>query len=304
MGKKKDSKGEPSEAVGAPSANGTNDKADVAGPSAADVKAAAGKAAETTKQIVSSAAAQATTAAGAVAREATQAGQVLQQAAKRRGPTDVALLLSVINSAVLLLLLVGLGTAATLARSGDLQAALDTWLPASSVGDVAKQGLFALSAKSIDGVTVPLKKFAGNLTIVTNTATGDHARNYTNVNFDRLNYLYSKYRPQGLQILAFPSNQFGNMELAPDAEIKKTVQDTHGVEFPLFAKVDVRGPTAHPVWKFLIENQPADHGYPASVDWNFNKFIVSKYGFPLVRFPLTFDDEDLASMEGWIRAHL
>lgn len=75
---------------------------------------------------------------------AVQAGQVLQQAAKRRGPTDVALLLSVINSAVLLLLLVGLGTAATLARSGDLQAALDTWLPASSVGDVAKQGLFAL----------------------------------------------------------------------------------------------------------------------------------------------------------------
>lgn len=57
------------------------------------------------------------------------------------------------------------------------------------------------SAKSIDGVTVPLKKFAGNLTIVTNTATGDHARNYTNVNFDRLNYLYSKYRPQGLQVL-------------------------------------------------------------------------------------------------------
>lgn len=72
MGKKKDSKGESSEALGAPSANGTTDEADAAGPPAADLKAAAGKAAETTKQVVSGAAAQATKAASAVAREATQ----------------------------------------------------------------------------------------------------------------------------------------------------------------------------------------------------------------------------------------
>ena len=69
--------------------------------------------------------------------------------------------------------------------------------------------------------------------------------------------------------------------------------------------MDVNGPGAHPVWRFLKAHQPGDHGYPPDIDWNWNKYLVNRGGYPIVRYPLAVlgarpVGEDLAGLEGWI----
>lgn len=117
--------------------------------------------------------------------------------------------------------------------------------------------------------------------------------------------LYRKYKTKGFVVMGFPCNQFGNQEPGKEEEIKKFVEKKYGITFPLFSKVEVNGPRAHPVWKFLKDARPAVHaekgtkprdviqGGGDDVTWNFNKFLVGRDGRPIKRYPPKFDEAAL-----------
>jgi glutathione peroxidase len=101
-----------------------------------------------------------------------------------------------------------------------------------------------------------------------------------------LEALYKKYKDRNFVILGFPCNQFGNQEPGAAEEIAETCLIRYGVSFPMFAKVDVNGANAHPVFKFLTAALPGNFG--SRVKWNFTKFLLGRDGKPVRRFaPIT-----------------
>lgn len=105
------------------------------------------------------------------------------------------------------------------------------------------------SAKSIDGEEVSFEKYAGKVVLVVNVAS---ACGFTQANYLGLQALYEKYRQYGLEILAFPSNQFGGQEPGSEAQIKEFARSKYGTTFPMFSKVDVNGPNTHPVYQYAL----------------------------------------------------
>jgi len=110
--------------------------------------------------------------------------------------------------------------------------------------------------------------------------------------------LYEKYHEQGFEIFAFPCNQFGNQEPGTEQEIKLFAKQKYGVTFPLFAKVEVNGANAHPLWVFLRKAQPGMLG--DSIKWNFTKFLCDHNGIPVKRYatqtpPLSLE-KDIAEL--------
>jgi glutathione peroxidase len=91
--------------------------------------------------------------------------------------------------------------------------------------------------------------------------------------------LDSQYRDQGLVVMAFPCNQFGGQEPKSEGEIKKFAQSKFGADFPMFSKIDVKGPKTHPVYSFVL------NAFPGQIRWNFaSKFLVGRSGAPVARF--------------------
>jgi glutathione peroxidase len=105
------------------------------------------------------------------------------------------------------------------------------------------------SAKDIDGKEVNFKEFAGKAVLVVNVAS---ACGFTRQNYVGLQALYQKYRDHGLEIVAFPSNQFGGQEPGDEAQIKQFAQSKYGVTFRMMSKVDVNGPKTHPVYQYVL----------------------------------------------------
>lgn len=103
------------------------------------------------------------------------------------------------------------------------------------------------------------------------------------------------------QILAFPCNSFGGQEPGDQKSIKEFVRVTHGIEFPLFSKVEIAGANAHPVFKFLQENLPLTGGQEEAWEpkWNFSKWLVNKQGLPVKHYDSEFDaavlEQDIAA---------
>jgi glutathione peroxidase len=125
------------------------------------------------------------------------------------------------------------------------------------------------------GKSIPLSTYkSAKVILVVNVASNC---GYTYTNYRELNDLYDRYKHRGLEILAFPCNQFGEQEPLSDADIHQFVAN-YGVSFPVLAKIDVNGPTAHPVYTYLREY--SDH---SAIGWNFAKFIVVN-GRPVKRF--------------------
>jgi len=111
-----------------------------------------------------------------------------------------------------------------------------------------------------------------------------------------LDDLYRKYRDQGLVILGFPCNQFGNQEPGDAQSIQDGCLLNYGVTFPVFEKIEVRGPGAHPLFTWLSQESPGLLG--ASIRWNFTKFLLDRQGKPIRRFaPVTRPER----IEGAIR---
>jgi glutathione peroxidase len=153
----------------------------------------------------------------------------------------------------------------------------------------------SLSATSLRGQTVQLSDFAGRLVLVVNTAS---QCGFT-PQYAGLEALYQKYRDQGLVILGFPCNQFGQQEPGGADEIAATCQINYGVSFPMFAKVDVNGPAAHPLFQYLTSALPGLLG--RKIRWNFTKFLIGRDGKPLRRFATITKPEKI---EPYIRAAL
>jgi len=120
------------------------------------------------------------------------------------------------------------------------------------------------------------------------------------VNYTELQQLYSKYHDKGLEILAFPCNQFGSQEPGNSEQIKKFAQEKYGVTFTLFQKIDVNGQNEHPLYTYLKSSTKSLLGQ--SIKWNFTKFLIDRNGTPVKRFgsgdnPSSFESDIKALLE-------
>jgi glutathione peroxidase len=139
-----------------------------------------------------------------------------------------------------------------------------------------------LSAQSLGGKPVSLGDYQGKVVLVVNTAS---QCGFT-PQYAGLETLYQQYKDQGLVILGFPCNQFGQQEPGGAEDIAQTCQINYGVSFPMFAKVDVNGQQAHPLFQWLTARLPGWFG--RRVKWNFTKFLIGRDGQPIKRFaPIT-----------------
>lgn len=133
--------------------------------------------------------------------------------------------------------------------------------------------LHSLSAKDLDGNDVVFDRYKGRVLLITNVAC---KCGLTNSNYKELVQLHDKYNSQGLEIIAFPCNQFGGQEPGSPQQIQSFTRDNYGVKFTLMEKVDVNGPRTHPVWQYL---KSACDSCAGDVTWNFKaKFLVDKQG--------------------------
>lgn len=137
---------------------------------------------------------------------------------------------------------------------------------------------YQFTAESLQGTSIAMSEFAGKLVLVVNTAS---QCGFT-PQYAGLEALYQKYKDAGFVILGFPCNQFGGQEPGSAEEIAQTCQINYGVTFPMFAKVNVNGADAHPLFSWLKSELPGLLG--KSIKWNFTKFLVGRNGQPLKRF--------------------
>lgn len=124
-----------------------------------------------------------------------------------------------------------------------------------------------------------------------------------NTNYNQLQALYEKYHDQGLRVAAFPCNQFAGQEPGTNEEIKTRVLAKYGITFDLFAKINVNGPTTHPLFVYLKRMQPGAMSWwtGGAIPWNFTKYLVNRKGIPISRrLPSTSPN----SMEDDIEAEL
>jgi glutathione peroxidase len=148
--------------------------------------------------------------------------------------------------------------------------------------------LYELSAKLNNGRNKKLSEYQGKVLLIVNTAS---QCGFT-PQYKGLQELYAKYKKQGLEVLAFPCDQFGHQEPGSDGEIQSFCETNYGVEFPLFSKIDVNGSNTHPVFEFLKSKKGGLLG--DTIKWNFTKFLVSKDGKVVDRYAPTTPPERIA----------
>jgi glutathione peroxidase len=148
--------------------------------------------------------------------------------------------------------------------------------------------IYSFTATSLTGEEVPLETWRGRVLLIVNTAS---ACGFT-PQYAGLEALYKKYEPRGLTVLGFPCNQFGAQEPSDESAIGAFCQKNYGVSFPMFAKVEVNGANAHPLWRTLAHDKPGILGTEA-IKWNFTKFLVDRDGEPVARFAPRTKPEDL-----------
>jgi len=143
-------------------------------------------------------------------------------------------------------------------------------------------------AVGIDGKKVALKKFKGQVLLIVNTAS---ACGFT-PQFAGLENLHEAYAKRGLVVLGFPCNQFGEQDSGSNDEIASFCQVNYGVTFPMMAKIDVNGASAHPLFQWLCKEAPGLLGSKA-IKWNFTKFLVGRDGTVIKRYAPTDTPESL-----------
>ena len=144
------------------------------------------------------------------------------------------------------------------------------------------------TARAIDGREVPLAEYAGKVLLVVNTAS---KCGFT-PQYDGLEALHETLGPRGFEVLGFPCNQFGGQEPGSEAEIAGFCETRFGVKFPMFAKVEVNGDGAHPLYAWLKRAAPGVLG-SQSIKWNFTKFLIDRAGTKVTRFAPTDKPESL-----------
>jgi len=148
--------------------------------------------------------------------------------------------------------------------------------------------VYDFTARDIDGDERSLADYRGKLLLIVNTAS---QCGFT-YQYKGLEELHRKYAEKGVEVLGFPCNQFGKQEPGDANEIKNFCSLTYDVTFPMFAKIDVNGPTAHPLYQYLEDEARGFLG-TKNVKWNFTKFLIGRDGKVLRRFPPTAKPEAL-----------
>lgn len=150
--------------------------------------------------------------------------------------------------------------------------------------------IYDFKAKTIEGGEQSLSDYRGQVLLIVNTASGC---GFT-PQYKGLEQLYATYKDRRFAVLGFPCNQFGNQEAGSEADIKAFCELTFGVRFPLFAKIDVKGPMAHPLYQYLINEKSGFLGLK-DIKWNFTKFLVDKNGEVVKRYAPTVKPEAMAA---------
>lgn len=158
--------------------------------------------------------------------------------------------------------------------------------------------IYEFQLDDINGTSTSLKQYKGKALLIVNVAS---ACGLT-PQYEGLEALYKKYQAQGLEVLGFPANEFAGQEPGTNAEIKDFCTMKFGIEFPLFAKIAVKGEKQHPLYKYLTTTKPQTTTNPASnfeqqlfeygekrenpidVLWNFEKFLIARDGAVIGRF--------------------
>jgi glutathione peroxidase len=148
--------------------------------------------------------------------------------------------------------------------------------------------IYEIPFQAADGSEATLKPFAGKPLLIVNVAS---KCGFT-PQYDGLQKLYAKYKDRGLMVLGFPCNQFGGQEPGSDAEIQSFCKLNYGVDFPVYAKIEVNGAATHPLYQHLKKEEPGLLGTEV-IKWNFTKFLVGKDGTVIKRFAPTTKPEDL-----------
>ena len=149
--------------------------------------------------------------------------------------------------------------------------------------------IYQFDAELLDGKNKAFADYQGKVLLIVNTAS---KCGFT-PQFAGLEKLYDKYKDQGFEVLGFPCNQFGGQDPGSSGEIGAFCQKNYGVNFPMFAKVDVKGPEAHILFRYLTNNSKGILG--SGIKWNFTKFLIGKDGKVLNRFAPTTKPEELQS---------
>ena len=150
------------------------------------------------------------------------------------------------------------------------------------------RSVYDFEALSIEGKPAPLSTQRGKVLLIVNTAS----RCGFTPQFAGLQSLWNEYRDRGLVIVGFPSNEFGGQDPGTNDEIQSFCSLNYGVDFPMMAKVEVNGGSAHPLWKWLTSEAPGLLGTQA-IKWNFTKFLVGRDGRVIKRYAPTDSPESL-----------
>lgn len=147
---------------------------------------------------------------------------------------------------------------------------------AQRVSTTQSTTIYDFTMTDIDGKPVSLAQFKGKVLLLVNTASfcGNTPQ------YADLQKLYEENRDKGLEILAFPANNFGRQEPGTNDEIKGFCYTKYALTFPLFAKISVKGQDTHPLYRYLTEQSP----FPGEVEWNFQKYLVDRNGNVIARY--------------------
>ena len=148
--------------------------------------------------------------------------------------------------------------------------------------------IYDYSATDIRGQEVSLADYQDQVVLIVNTAS---KCGFT-PQFEGLENLYKELAPEGLAILGFPCNQFGNQDPGNDGQIEEFCQLNYGVSFPMFSKIEVNGSGTHPLYKYL-KNEAKGLLGSTNIKWNFTKFLVNKEGEVVKRYAPTDKPSDI-----------
>jgi len=147
-----------------------------------------------------------------------------------------------------------------------------------------------LTVRDVNGCEQPLSAWHGKVLLIVNVAS---QCGFT-PQYRGLDALHRRYGCRGFSVLGFPCNQFGSQEPGDEAEILRFCQTRYDVSFPLFAKIQVNGPDAHPLYRWLKRERPGLFG-TETIKWNFTKFLVGRDGRALKRYAPTHKPEALTA---------
>ena len=150
-------------------------------------------------------------------------------------------------------------------------------------------GMERITVTGLDGQAHPMEAYRGRVLLIVNVAS---KCGYT-PQYAGLEALHHQFADRGFAVLGFPCNQFGGQEPGSEAEIGSFCSSTYGVTFPMFAKVDVNDPGAHPLFTWLKSAQPGLLG-TEGIKWNFTKFLVDRTGAVVKRFAPATTPADIA----------